>query len=281
MAKAGKRAQIKISGEPVVFTDEATTTSDNTTYRITNQTKTPWCRVCTITVEDGGVPTAESFTLNRLTGEVTFTSSAVRTITVTGSYLPTTTVAEANEFSYSIEGNNEDVTFFTKDYMLRKQALKDFTGSFSQWSATDRTAFNALLGADDVVGEAVGTGDGLDTTFNLDNFPIVPNSETIYLDGVPQSEGTNYTINDTTGLITFTVAPANGVVITADYQFFTDEEINFVIEFWHDFADDWDLRAWAVIASDELSAPVDGIIDQAVDFEGNADNDKRVVSMNP
>lgn len=66
-------------------------------------------------------------------------------------------------------------------------------------------------------GEAVGTGDGVDTTFSLLVAPIIADSQKIYLDGTLQTETTNYTITDSTGAITFTVAPANGVKITADY----------------------------------------------------------------
>ncbi|MBU0599078.1 hypothetical protein KKF61_08915, partial [Patescibacteria group bacterium] len=71
----------------------------------------------------------------------------------------------------------------------------------------------------DVTGEVVGTGDDTETDFNLDHFPIVTDSETIYLDGVVQVEGAlnDYTIVPATGVITFVVAPGAGVIITADY----------------------------------------------------------------
>lgn len=66
-------------------------------------------------------------------------------------------------------------------------------------------------------GEAIGTGDGVDTTFSLLVQPIIADSQKIYLDGVLQAETTNYTIVDATGAITFLVAPGNGVKITGDY----------------------------------------------------------------
>lgn len=65
--------------------------------------------------------------------------------------------------------------------------------------------------------ELIGTGDGVTTTFTLLHFPIVPNSQYIYLNSVLKTEGTDYTINDTTGVIVFSVAPATGVSITGDY----------------------------------------------------------------
>lgn len=69
------------------------------------------------------------------------------------------------------------------------------------------------------VNESVGTGDGSTTTFNLDWGPVLPDSETVYLDG---SETTNYTIdyNAIPTTITFDSAPATDVAITADYTYF-------------------------------------------------------------
>ena len=67
--------------------------------------------------------------------------------------------------------------------------------------------------------EAVGTGTGTQTVFNLDYFPVVAASETIYLGGAPQvDDGSVYTLVDATGVITFVAAPAGAVVITADYD---------------------------------------------------------------
>lgn len=146
MAKAGHFALVKAaSSTTTTFTDEPTTTTDDQTYRITDETKTPWCRECTITVEDGGVPTTESFTLNRLTGQVIFdTVDITRDITVSGEFHTMSVLAEASEFTYTIEASNEDTTFFGERWMNRTQALKDFTGSTSQFDEIDRTMFDNL-----------------------------------------------------------------------------------------------------------------------------------------
>jgi len=71
----------------------------------------------------------------------------------------------------------------------------------------------------EVVGENVGTGDGTTTEFTLANAPVMELTETVYLDGTAQTRDTDYTINYTTGAITFSTAPASGVAITADYQY--------------------------------------------------------------
>jgi len=69
------------------------------------------------------------------------------------------------------------------------------------------------------MGETVGTGDGSTVLFTLGNAPVETPAvgdpaRVVYLDGTPT---TTYTINTTTGEITFTTAPGTGVAITADY----------------------------------------------------------------
>jgi len=68
-----------------------------------------------------------------------------------------------------------------------------------------------------ITGESVGTGDGTTTVFNLQESPVLENSETVYVDGTAQTRDTDYTIDYDTGQITFTTAPASGAAITADY----------------------------------------------------------------
>lgn len=88
---------------------------------------------------------------------------------------------------------------------------------FKDWS--DFSATNQIIG----------TGDASDTTFQLvksytssvtvDRIINKPVSGTvqIYKDGVLQVSGVS--VNTVTGLVTFTSPPANGVVITANFQF--------------------------------------------------------------
>ena len=79
-----------------------------------------------------------------------------------------------------------------------------------------------------VFGQSIGTGDGSTTTFpfgvSIGGVSLSPanvgSSPNIYLNGVPQSSG--YTVN-TTALspsVTFATAPASGVAVTADFDWF-------------------------------------------------------------
>lgn len=202
MATAGRKAQVKVSGTAVSFTDEATTSSDDQTYQITATTKRVWDRTVTITVEEDGVATEESYTVNRLTGAITFDSvDALRgDVTVTGSYLPLSVVGEAFEYSWSGEGDNQDKTAFGDDYIKRIQGLKDFTSSLSKF----------------------------------------------YVDS------------------TFVDHLTDGAVV--------------VLEFYVDSSSAYDVRAWAICSSNEISASVDGLVEESIEFEGTGDADRRVIA---
>jgi hypothetical protein len=63
-----------------------------------------------------------------------------------------------------------------------------------------------------ITAEAVGTGAGVVLQFTLVNHPVVYGTEIIYVAG---AQVTNYTIDYTTGIITFAAAPTGA--ITADY----------------------------------------------------------------
>lgn len=73
-----------------------------------------------------------------------------------------------------------------------------------------------------VAAEAVGTGNGSQTVFNLDYFPVDAASVKVYLNGILQVSG--YTVtNDLTNevaKITFSAAPGAGVAVAADYEYY-------------------------------------------------------------
>jgi len=89
---------------------------------------------------------------------------------------------------------------------------------FKDWSDYQATA------------QAIGTGDSTTKTFQLVknyvsgsygetrtiNKPVV-GTVVVYLAGVMQSSG--WSVDTTTGIVTFVTAPGTGVAVTADYQF--------------------------------------------------------------
>jgi len=67
----------------------------------------------------------------------------------------------------------------------------------------------------EVEDERVGVGDGSTLEFTLAKHPVIYDSEYIYVGG---SLSKDYSLNLTTGVITFTTAPDAGKRVTADYE---------------------------------------------------------------
>jgi hypothetical protein len=57
------------------------------------------------------------------------------------------------------------------------------------------------------------TGDGSDTTFTLTEVPANSTQIMVFVDGILQKSSTNYSVNTTTGVLTFTSAPDNSAEI--------------------------------------------------------------------
>jgi len=102
-----------------------------------------------------------------------------------------------------------------------------------------------------VVNESVGTGDGTTANFSLDNDNIVDDSETVYVNNTEKAQGTDYTINNSSGVITFLLKPAQGQTITANYKYFSDnanitnEDIDSLIEDADVEIDNWTGKTWS------------------------------------
>ena len=143
--KAGRLRAIKVSGTKALLTAEATSTSDNKTYQITNADKRVLDYSETITVDDGGSPTAESYTLNRLNGTVTFDSADTRVITIDGYYLPMSTAAYAHSDSINVACDILNTEKYGDTYKDKIAGLKGAEGSLSQWDVTDTTYEDDLI----------------------------------------------------------------------------------------------------------------------------------------
>lgn len=154
MAVAGKNCLIRITGQPVAFSSEATATSDDKVYVLasTSLAGLPWDPTATVSVRVGGNPTTEAI-VNRLAGTVEFSTADTRTVTVTGEYLPISTVGEAKEFGLTLTATNQEAPAFGDDYVTRTQTLKDVTGSLGAWYA-DKSLIN-VVGATSVANPVV------------------------------------------------------------------------------------------------------------------------------
>jgi len=103
-------------------------------------------------------------------------------------------------------------------------------------------------------GEVLGVGDGQTTAFQLIKTysdaagytevrkirKPVAGTVRLYLNGAERTGG--WTVNHTTGLVSFTVAPASEVLLTADYEF--DVPVRFDTDHCPLSITEWDLYSW-------------------------------------
>jgi hypothetical protein len=156
---AGYKAIVKKTGTTTSFTAEACTLVSGKTYRITNATKSIWDRSVALTVLDNAVAVsgANILSVNYLFGEVTFVSgyTVVGPITVTGSFLPVTTLCKWNKLTLNMTAAVKDVTdncqaatnggYRVKQPGLRQVKL-DLSGFYD--SVTD---WKSLIGAGEII----------------------------------------------------------------------------------------------------------------------------------
>lgn len=97
------------------------------------------------------------------------------------------------------------------------------------WDWTSASDGKSTPAADD---QSLGTGDGSTTEFQLKKKWVkgansltknirkpVTSTVVIEVDGVSQTESVDFTVDTTTGIVTFTTAPSNGDVITCGFEY--------------------------------------------------------------
>lgn len=200
---SGKRAQVKVSGSGLSFTAEATTkVTANTVYQITDTAKRVWDRSATITVyKDAVAQAATLYTLNRLTGTVTFLADigAAPAITVTGTYLPLSVAAEAKSYTYGIQKAALDDTAFGDTYETKLHGLKSASGRVGRWHTTDTYFSDALVAGAPVVIEFWSNSAG---TFDVKMWAMLDSdSMSVALRGVNEEDVSFVGAADTDGRV--------------------------------------------------------------------------------
>jgi hypothetical protein len=94
---------------------------------------------------------ASGYTLNRLNGKVTYAAALSRTIKVSGSYLPMSTAAYANDMSRKKECDLFEITDFGDTNKKRMAGLLSASGTVTQLDLTDTTYADALTAGVPVV----------------------------------------------------------------------------------------------------------------------------------
>lgn len=145
MALQGHLASVKVQSSAVAMTDEPTTGTGDLTYQITDSGKRILDLNTTIVVEDGGVPTSESYTVDYLNGIITFGTAVARVITVTGAYVVPTTVATATAYTYNGASDTLDNTVFNSTFRTFQAGLRTGTASLTRFHVSDDLFVDQLL----------------------------------------------------------------------------------------------------------------------------------------
>lgn len=154
MALQGYNASIKVQSAGVAMTDEATSTSDDQTYQITDSAKRILDLNTVIVVKDDGVITTENYEISYLDGTITFDTADVARgpITITGSYLTPATVGTAKSYSFSGTADIYDTTDFSSTGSRKFQAgLVSGTVSLGRFHVSDDVFIDDLLAGEIVI----------------------------------------------------------------------------------------------------------------------------------
>lgn len=170
MPTAAYATQLKISGTSTSFTEEATDVlTPGFDFQISDDTKRILDPGVALTVEvdpdglSGFSAATDPYTVDYLFGRIVFaddqgTDAEVR---VSGNYLPTVTVAEAFEHTYTTSRNVLDTSNFDGNgFRMRTVGLADLSGSMRTYSLPE-DQFQALYegGTPLLVEEYFGSGD--------------------------------------------------------------------------------------------------------------------------
>jgi hypothetical protein len=129
---------------------------------------------------------------------------------------------DVRDMSESIDGAKGPVKGFRR--IIKETA--QIKATLMEMTTANLTAALAGTAAEDYLGnkvsidaEGVGVGDAADTTFNLDHTNVVAGTLKVYVNDVLKASPADYAVDLATGVITFTVAPTLGHVITASYEY--------------------------------------------------------------
>lgn len=197
---AGYVAKLKKQGTPTAMTTEAMSLVSGKTYKIDDAAKEIWDHTAAFTVFDNAVDeTANVETFNYLFGEVTFLAAYTPNtpITITGTYLPMTTLGAANAFTLTqtaetIESSDFATVQANNGFRTFQQGLKTVSLDLSSFYAV-ASGFRALLqGRTETLIEVDPDGNGKSVARGF--FKAVSESQSGDV-GALEDESTTFTLN--------------------------------------------------------------------------------------
>lgn len=151
------------------------------------------------------------------------------------------------KYEYSVDFLADDATIMADVYTYF-MAVKGSGNSFRFKDWFDYKSLENMAGTVTKDDQTLGTGDDSETDFQLiktytkgANSTVrrvrkpVSGTVLVAIDGALQTETTHYTIDNTTGVISFVTPPASGEVVTAGYEFdvpcrFDGDSLEMVLE---------------------------------------------------
>lgn len=268
MAKSGQTCQIKVIGAGVDAVGEATSSSDDTTYQITDTAKRVLDRTGTIRVH--------VFTANHAAESGTTTTN----IKVTGHGLVT------NDLVYNITRSAARlVTYVDVDNFTVAAVTSQTDGdsiAFYPTAADGDTTKNRIEGK-------VTFGAALARTVRISGtyLPLSAVAEAhsySYVLGQTLVDKTDFgqthkyrtkirTIKDISGSL------AEWVTTDTTLMDYLIAGTIVILEFWSDTGGTFDVKCWALLSTRGIQAVADGEFDGTVEFEGSRDADNNVVAF--
>lgn len=127
MALKGYLASIKGQSSAVALSLEATTSTDDQFYQITNVARRILDINTPVVVRVGGNIVTTGYKVKYLTGTIEFDTVEVRTVTVSGAYVSLTELAQGKSYSFNGTADMLDKTTFKKAYREFESGLKTGT----------------------------------------------------------------------------------------------------------------------------------------------------------
>ena len=270
---------ITMTGHGLVTGDLIVNTTRSNAARLVTKVDDDNVTVTAVTSQTSGDTIAKynteattAYTLNRLSGYATYASATSRTIRISGSYLPMTEMAQAYNLTYSISGDNQDVTTFGDDWIVRIQGQKDFTCSAGAYWL-DETYQSKLVGMSlgntaeagttttniTITDHGLAVGDQIvnaDRSYARRTVTVVVDADNVTIDSAVTSQTSGDTID-----------------------FYYKDVDPVVLELYDDRTGAFDMKAWVLLASDDVEASVDGVVEESMEFEGTGDADNRTISI--
>ncbi|UWG96786.1 hypothetical protein LPY66_18195 [Dehalobacter sp. DCM] len=109
-----------------------------------------------------------------------------------------------------------------------------------------------------ITGEEIAIGDGETKEYYTD-YPVIPGTESVYIDGVEITETTDYLLDDATGRINLVEVLADSAELTGDYTTGLDAYEDFVIAVYVLCQDMYDNRSFYV-DKNNINRVVDSIL---------------------